>query len=242
MANKTLSELIADVRDLTNDGVTNPDGTAKDPRHTNAQIVSRLNDGCLDILKKTINQDNSPWSGSFATANNTREYRLTTYPLKVLWVSLVDGSGNEEVLPCVERSTLDLKAPLWRGDGTGTPVCYYVEGDVVGFYYTPNAAYTINYGYIRLPNVFAATDLNTEPFNGEIALYPVQAAIALYAAHRISIADEKDGKALNFSYLYAQEIKDIRKYLDNRNPAQKSLKLVGSRGSGAFDWLYFKTP
>jgi hypothetical protein len=242
MAFKTLSELIDDTRALLMDSTTTPAGNTKTPRFSNAVIASRLNDACMILIRDTINQDNSPWSGSFSTADGTKEYKLTTYPLKILWLSITDGSGIQTVLPWTTRAVMNKQAPLWLDEGTGTPFLYMVDGDVVTLHFTPNATLTVNYGYIRKPNVFAATDLTTEPFNSELALEPLQPALPIHAAMMLSIADEKKERATVLSALWRDELKKIKRYLDNRTTGQDSIQMANSRAAGEFDWLRYKTP
>ncbi len=182
----TVDELRTEIRYLIRD--KEHDDTTKQ-RWTDAQLLSRINMGQLDIVSKTRCLEQFVLINTY---DNQREYLLPSDILVIKRVSYSVATTSTSVVSSttsfkkIDRYTLfglDESAPIW--DNTfGQPTKYYVRASSIGVVPTPSTSYTgsnrLRIDYIVNPSTLSA---NTDvPFNNATYLYQYNPIITYYVA------------------------------------------------------------
>jgi hypothetical protein len=196
---------------------------------SDADLTSLLNDGQLDIARKTECIESSADSTVVAS---TQEYSIPTGCIRVTDV-YYGGTGEWEKLPMVSREFLANEIDDSWFDTTGTTYGYYRRADKVGLYCTPtsNEAGTnyLRIYYIKQPDTLSGdTD---EPFDSLDHLKPYHESVLLYAMFHAKWLVGKWEQADVIEAKYLSRVRDMEVELSRMDDFQQVIQPYHRRGA-----------
>lgn len=168
---------------------------------TNSQLDDLLNDGALDIARRTECLKNY---AEDTLVDGTTEYDKPSDAIRITSV-YTGGTGSWEKMPQVTMDFLAHNVNDTHLNDTGTTYGWYERRDKVAIYRTPTASEAgtdyLRMYYIEKPDTLSAdADI---PFNSLNHLYPYHELIYMYATYKVKQALGKweQAKIIESDYL-----------------------------------------
>lgn len=168
---------------------------------TNSQLDALLNDGALDLARRTECLKN--YADQDLTAA-TAEYDKPSDAIRIMGV-YVGGTGSWEKMPQVTMDFLAHNVDDSYLDDTGVTYGWYDRRDKVGIYKIPTSTEAgtsyLRIYYVEKPDTMS--DDSHVPFNSLNHLYPYHELVYMYATYKTkqAIGKWEQAKVIEADYL-----------------------------------------